>query len=149
VRANNAVGITYADNGTWWSFTVSDPPPFNKTSPSNGAINQFTNPTLIWEADNHATTYEYCIDTTNNNACNGSWISTLNNLVPLSGLTPGTTYYWQVRGNYATGITYANNGAWWSFTVASAPFAQRVRQVQPIQPGNHTAHRHYTELVRE
>jgi hypothetical protein len=104
------------------SVTVSIPFPgaFNLFSPANAAINQPTNPTLSWGTSNGATSYEYCLDTTNNNACNTAWISTAaSNSVALSGLIPGTTYYWQVRARNSSGITYANGGstAWFSFTV--------------------------------
>jgi len=107
------------------SVTVSIPLPgaFNLSSPANAAVNQPTNPTLSWGTSNGATSYEYCLDTTNDNACNTAWISTAaSNSVALSGLTPGTTYYWQVRARNSPGLTYANGSstAWYSFTVFQA-----------------------------
>jgi hypothetical protein len=104
------------------SVTVSIPLPgaFNLSSPANAAINQPANPTLSWEASSGATSYEYCLDTTNDNTCNATWISTAaSTKVSLSGLTLGTNYYWQVRARNSTGLTYANGGsnAWFSFTV--------------------------------
>ena len=35
-------------------------------------------------------------------------------------LAPGT-YYWQVRAQTAAGTVEADGGAWWTFTVGSAP----------------------------
>ena len=121
VRANNIGGTTSADGGTWWSFTTAalpSPGSFNKTAPSNGATSQPANPTLSWGTSSNATSYEYCIDTTNNSSCNASWISTAaSTSVGLSGLSPTTIYYWQVRANNLSGTTYANNNTWWSFMV--------------------------------
>ena len=122
VRANNMVGTTYAAGGTmtFWSFTtqVGAPAAFGHTSPANGAAGQSANPTLSWSASAGATGYEYCIDTTNNNACSG-WTSTgTNTSVALSGLPAGTAHYWHVRATNAGGTTYADGSstAFWSFT---------------------------------
>ena len=121
VRANNIGGTMSADGGTWWSFTTAalpSPGSFNKTTPANGATNQTANPTLSWVTSSNATNYEYCIDTTNNSSCDASWISrAANTSVCLSGLSPTTIYYWQVRANNLSGTTYANNNTWWSFMV--------------------------------
>ncbi len=93
------------------------PVTFNKTSPANGATNQAYNPTLSWGSASAATSYDYCIDTTNNSTCDGSWVNTGSNTsVALSGLTPGATYYWQVRYTNAGVSPQADNYAWWSFT---------------------------------
>jgi hypothetical protein len=90
---------------------------FNKTNPTNGASGQSTNPTLTWETSSGATSYEYCLDTTNNNICDGSWMNNGNNTsFGLSGLSNGTTYYWQVKALNGSGSTSANGGTWWSFT---------------------------------
>jgi len=53
---------------------VSPPGAFSKTTPTNGAVNQPMATMLTWGAASAATSYEYCIDTTNNNACNTSWV---------------------------------------------------------------------------
>ena len=95
---------------------------FNKTAPVNGATGQSANPTLSWGASSGATSYEYCIDTSNDSTCNTSWISTAaSTSVGLSGLTPAASYYWQVRANNVSSTTYADGGTWWSFTIASGP----------------------------
>ena len=98
------------------------PGAFNKSSPSNGATNQPTNLSLSWGTSSGATSYEYCYDSTNDNACS-SWNSTgTATSASLSGLTPATTYYWQVRAKNNSGTTYANGSstAFWSFSIQTA-----------------------------
>jgi len=110
--------------GPLWSFTTAAMPPgaFGKSSPGNGATDVSTSPTLSWNASTDASAYEYCYDTTNNDTCDGSWTSTgTNTSAALSGLSNNTTYYWQARAVNAGGTTYANDGAWWSFTTIVAP----------------------------
>jgi hypothetical protein len=51
------------------------PGAFSKSSPKNNARNQSTSLTLSWASSTGATSYEYCVDTTNDNACAGTWIS--------------------------------------------------------------------------
>jgi hypothetical protein len=96
---------------------VPVPPPgaFDKTSPTNGSTGELQSATLSWSSSSDATSYEYCIDTTNDNACNGSWVSvgSENNASP-SGLARDTTYYWQVRAKNARGTANANAGSWFS-----------------------------------
>jgi subtilisin-like proprotein convertase family protein len=129
VRANNTGGTTYAEgsSSSHWSFaTVLVPGPFGHSTPSNGATGQAVNPTISWSASTGAASYEYCYDTTNNNACNASWISAGSaTSAALSGLAGGTTYYWQVRAINAVGTTYAeaNASAFWSFGTVAAPGA--------------------------
>ena len=77
--------------------------------------------TLTWETSIGATSYEYCYDTTNDNACT-SWVG--NGAITskvVSGLSANTTYYWQVRAINIGGETYANGDTWWSFTTINAP----------------------------
>jgi hypothetical protein len=127
VRSKNSNGTTVADKSTtpWWSFTVTSalPGAFSKTNPANGATGQPANPTLSWGTSNGATSYQYCIDTTNDSTCNTTWTSTgTSTSVALSGLSSGT-YYWAARSKNAAGTVVANkfNGVpWWSFTVTSA-----------------------------
>jgi hypothetical protein len=94
------------------------PPPgaFSKTAPKNNAKNTATALTLSWAASANATSYEYCYDTTNDNACS-TWISTgTARTANISGLTVKGNYYWQVRAVNVQGQTPANAGAWWRFT---------------------------------
>jgi hypothetical protein len=125
------------------NFAGSLPGNFNKSTPAHGATDQPANPTLSWGASSKATSYEYCIDTSNNNACNTTWISTgTSTSVALSGLTPGTRY-WQVRAKNGSGTTNANGGTWWSFTTTTLPVPGAFNKSSPpdgatSQPANPT-----------
>ncbi|MBN1305662.1 MAG: pre-peptidase C-terminal domain-containing protein [Anaerolineales bacterium] len=104
----------------WWDDLESPPGAFSKTSPSNGAVNQPTNPTLSWGTSSLATRYFYCIDDSDDDACS-TWITLSGETsVDLSGLEPNTTYYWHVRSLNASGDTYSNGSttAYWSFTTS-------------------------------
>jgi hypothetical protein len=99
---------------------ASVPGAFNKTSPTSGATGQATSPTLSWGSSSGATSYEYCYDTSNDNACS-SWVSTgTNTSVSLSGLSNNSTYYWQVRAQNSSGTTYANGSStsYWSYATS-------------------------------
>ncbi len=101
-------------------LTVTDvqspPGAFNKLNPINDAVAQPTSLTLSWGASSGANSYEYCLDTSNDNACSG-WITTgTATSQALTGLNSATTYYWQVRALNTYGTTYANGVAWWSLT---------------------------------
>jgi hypothetical protein len=107
------------------------PAAFAKKSPTNAATAQPTSVTLTWEATSGATSYEYCCDTTDDNACATSWTSVgANTSAALRGLTPGTTYYWQVRATNPAGTTQADDGTWWSLTTQAA-----ARPSQGGEPG--------------
>jgi hypothetical protein len=96
------------------------PGPFNKTGPTVGVSGQAAGVTLSWAKSSSASRYEYCADTTNDNACS-NWVNAgTATSVSLSKLTNNTTYYWQVRAVNATGATYANTQVWWSFRTLSA-----------------------------
>jgi hypothetical protein len=110
----------------WTSSAPPLNPPgvFNKTSPSNAASSQPTHLTLGWAASAGATSYQYCIDTTNNDTCdNNAWngVST-GTSANLTNLLENTTFYWQIRAVNDDGTTYANSGTWWSFETRSQTF---------------------------
>jgi hypothetical protein len=68
--------------------------------------------------------YEYCIDTSNDNACTAPavWTTTgTARTAAQAGLAYNTTFYWQVRARNAVGTTDATAGTWWSFTTVAAP----------------------------
>ncbi len=118
VSATNAGGTTSANGGGSWSFTTQllMPGPFGKSGPPNGSRGQPTTLSLGWYASPRATDYEYCIDTVNNAACDGVWVSVGSSAsAVVSGLTPGTTYYWQVQAANSAGSADADGATWWAF----------------------------------
>ncbi len=106
--------------------TIQVPGVFAKVAPANGASGQSLSPTLTWGASNGAASYEYCVDTTANAACDTSWTATTIERA-LSGLTTGTTYTWQVRAVNGSGTTLADGGLWWSFTTQAASAGRLAR----------------------
>ncbi len=103
-----------------YSGTAVAPGTFAKSAPANGAANQSVNPALSWGSSSSAASYEYCIDTTNNNACDTAWVSTASTSAFAPGLNAGLTYFWQVRARNTTGTTEADLGVWASFTTSSS-----------------------------
>ncbi len=85
------------------------PGSFTLTSPTEGTTVS-SGPTLQWGSSTRATSYEYCYDTTNDNACS-SWVSnSTSTSKTLSGLSNGT-FYWLVRAKNADGTTYAGGSS--------------------------------------
>jgi hypothetical protein len=121
VRGVNDIGATDADSSTWWAFTTATlPGAFTKSAPANGDGSQPNSLTLSWAASSGAGSYEYCVDTTNDGACSGTWTSVATTSASIGPLTAGATYYWQVRARNTAGSIDANSGTWWSFSVAGA-----------------------------
>ncbi len=102
----------------WSADTL--PSAFNKLAPADGAPYQSTRPILSWSESKYQDKYEYCYDTSDNDTCDTSWTTTNKTSADLTGLSLGTTYYWQVRAPNVAGETYADDGAWWSFATAGA-----------------------------
>ena len=122
VRARDVQGATDADGGAWWSFTTGPPGAFGKAAPLEGATGESAWPRLSWGAVSGADSYEYCVDTSDDDACDGSWVSTgTGSSSQIAGLAYETTYFWQVRATNAFGTTYADGDAWWSFTTKPTP----------------------------
>ncbi|MEW5938176.1 MAG: fibronectin type III domain-containing protein [Chloroflexota bacterium] len=126
VRAVTPSGTIYADgsDSDFWSFTTgSAPGAFGKLGPANGVTGQPTSFALSWSASAGAASYEICYDTTNDNNCT-KWLANGNAANrTISGLTPGVTYYWQVRAVNSFGTVYANGAlaTFWSFKIGSPP----------------------------
>lgn len=100
---------------------LTAPAAFNKSAPATNLTGRVRNGlALSWAAATRATSYEYCVDTTNDNACSGTWISRgTNRSVTIGSLAANTAYYWQVRAVNAAGTTLANGGTWWKFTTGA------------------------------
>ncbi len=113
-----------ADNGTWNGFTVgAKAASFGKTAPLTGYTSPSGLVSLSWVAVSGAA-FELCVDTTDNNVCNSTWMSlgTATTTI-LTGL-PLATYYWQVRATTTT-RQESDGGTWWRFTVAAPAFAKQ------------------------
>jgi hypothetical protein len=142
VRAyNDTAGPTYSNGSTsaFWRFTTAKAPPnpFDKISPTNGAGNQSTMPTLTWQSTTPVTRYEYCYDTTLNNSCT-NWISVgTNTHVTLSTLGYSTTYEWHVRAyNDTAGPTYSNGSTAAFLTFTTQPPPPPPNPFNKISPTN-------------
>lgn len=94
--------------------TLLPPGAFNKYLPLNNATEVDIYPVLSWYESLGATSYYYCIDTTNDNNCTNWTYET----VAVDELLPGTKYYWQIKAVNNTGTTYADGSlsAFRSFT---------------------------------
>jgi hypothetical protein len=127
VRAVTATGTIEADDGTWWFFTTRDrkapikqTPVFDKVSPTDDAPNQeYVNLLLDWGDVSKVTSYDYCIDMSDDDACS-KWIKVYESQVTILELSPSETYYWQVRATVAGIVGYADGG-YWSFTTKAEP----------------------------
>ena len=107
----------------WWDEPGDVPATFNKLLPGDGATEQpLSGLKLKWASSNGMTpptSYEYCYDTTDDDACS-SWIDNgMETSKTLSPLSPLTTYYWHVRAINGFGTTYSNGDEWLSFTTKS------------------------------
>src|SRR4029079_14081786 len=82
----------------------------SKSSPGNGSTGQHHVPKLQWGTASGATSYEYCVDTSNNSVCDTGWISvgTKTNVF-VGGLNSATAYFWQVRAVNNAGTKEANS----------------------------------------
>jgi len=96
------------------------PQDYIKKFPNNGATGVPTNTNILSDWPTGAIKLEYCLTatpTTVGTACDIGW-----KIYPYPGqgqvfpLSNGTQYYWQTRASNPTGTTYADGGAWWSFT---------------------------------
>ena len=123
VRAynNQNVIIAEADNGPWTFTTMNVPANFEKTSPLNlSTSHPVDGVKLTWGTSTAADSYQYCIDTSNNNICDTGWVTASSGVI-ISGLSSNSIYYWQVRSVNSGGTTPANTGTWWQFTTVILP----------------------------
>ncbi len=126
VRKTDATGFNYADStNVLWSFTTQGPPPvaFNKLSPTDGALYQYTDTLLTWQSSANAAYYEYCVNVSAGTVCEGPWtrVDVPATSVIVEALDPDTPYYWQVRAVNTTSTVEANTGTWWTFRTQVNP----------------------------
>lgn len=133
-RVDAADGTT-ATHGAYWQFTTASssactgnvPCQPSNPSPANGATGRPTSLTLSWTGGHGGTrTNDYYVyvdtmpnfapDWTTNKRCGPIQVTTCT----VSGLNPGTTYYWRVDAADGYAATY---GPYWSFqTTGVAPY---------------------------
>jgi len=89
---------------------------FGKTGPVTGNTGQSLATVLTWGPAANATSYEICVDTTNNLACDTGWVSVGTRTMAVPSVATGQTYYWQVRARGGTAVTESDGGVWWRFT---------------------------------
>ena len=119
VVARNESGDTQANGGTWFTFRTPALPPrqFSKSLPADGAAGLAPGVTVSWTPADGATGYDYCVDTSHDGVCDGSWVDAgTSTSVLLPGLAPATEYSWQVMARGPGGVTLASGG-WSSFTL--------------------------------
>jgi subtilisin family serine protease len=96
------------------------PAAFNKSDPANTASDLLNVQWLFWENSAGASSYEYCLDTTDDSDCDVAWTDIGSaTSVQVADLLLNTTYHWQVRANNGGDAVFANSGAWWSFSTAA------------------------------
>ena len=118
VNAKNATGTSAYSHV--WNFTTIAPGTPTLVSPLDGAVNQVTNPILVWNVVPGADTYRLQVSTTNNFATtlyNDSTRTSTSQQV--SGLAVGTTYYWRVNSKISGGTSAYSTV--WSFTTIASP----------------------------
>ena len=117
----NPLNVTMTGNTSVTANLMASPGGFDKVAPGNGATGLPANPSLSWGTSDGASSYEYCLDTTNNDECDsGTWVPAgVSTNVSLSNLLPSFTYYWQARARNLVDTT--DGGPWWSFTRNGIP----------------------------
>jgi len=103
------------------NFTITAPPApgnFNLVSPSDGATDVATNPTLQWSASANALNYTVEVDDEASFSMPLAYSNTTAGLsvaLAPATLAEGTQYFWRVTAGNGTG-TALSGGAPWSFT---------------------------------
>lgn len=113
------------------------PGTFQMIAPSPGAVDVAPSPTLTWSASSSASGYGYCIDTTDDDACDGGdgGYIRVTDTQARPDLLPDTTYSWHVRAYNAAGFT--PGGSWQQFTTAAAE--DDSSQDSPSEPAQRSA----------
>jgi hypothetical protein len=137
----------YADNNTWWNFTVladSAPTAFVKVSPANGVSFHRADfkdkyGARLWWKSAGATTHEVCfvqspaVCDPNNAALWEDTNGKLYKYIDPFSLDVGGVYRWHVRAISNGQYVYAedNSNAVWSFTILSDPAPTGFGKVSP------------------
>ncbi|MGQ9903281.1 MAG: hypothetical protein ACUVRU_02870 [Anaerolineae bacterium] len=121
VRADNTSWFSFADGGptAHYSFTTQPAPgAFVKQLPPSGSAPGTAY--LQWSAATGATGYDICLSTTAADCGNPAsyTINTTSLNYTASSLSPGASYFWNVRAKNGSGFSYANGSIYniWNFT---------------------------------
>jgi len=130
-----------ADIGAWRFTIATTPTVFTKSLPAPGATNQPLTLNLSWWYPEPHTAnvhhFRYCISSTP--GCVPTIPVGLANTVFVSGLSPATTYRWQVRAcadALCSVFVDADNGGHWPFTTIDLP-AVPAKLSPPDASGGH------------
>jgi hypothetical protein len=119
VNAKNVAGTSAYSARSFTTIAAGTP---TLVAPVNGALNQATNPTLIWNAVPGADTYRLQVSTSNTFASTIYNDSTRTSTSqPITGLTIATTYFWRVNSKISGGTSAYSDV--WSFTTITPPAA--------------------------
>ncbi len=134
VSATNSYGTSGWSTPTW-SFTTTGTVPSVPilSSPSNGATNQSTSPTLSWNASTGASSYTLQVSTSNTFSSyvyNQSGLTNASQQV--SGLSNLTQYYWRVSATNSYGTS--SYSSTWNFTTIAGGTAPSVPTL--LSPSN-------------
>jgi len=128
VRASNGYGTS--DWSTPFSFTTGTlvPLPPVLASPADGAVNQGTTPTLVWNASTEAKSYTLQVATDagfTSPVFNQSGLTAVNQ--QLTGLSASGSYYWRVSATNTKGTS--GWSAVWGFSTGSSSFVHSMVSV--------------------
>jgi len=119
--AKDLVGTGLAANYEWSFTTVAAGVP-TLVSPADLAVNQPSNPTLVWDPVAGAGTYQLQVSTSSTfgtTVYNNSTLTATSQVV--SGLAPATSYYWRVNATVSSGTGVYSSI--WRFTTLGPPAA--------------------------
>ncbi|MEX2116599.1 MAG: ice-binding family protein [Bacteroidota bacterium] len=119
--ARDLAGTGLAGNYVWSFTTVAAGVPA-LISPADLAVNQPSNPTLVWSLVANASSYRLQVSTSSafsTTFYDNSSLTGTSQMVP--GLTPGTSYYWRVNATIS-GVTGVYSSVW-RFTPLGPPAA--------------------------
>jgi RHS repeat-associated protein len=115
--ADDALTLRDPEGTVLWTVPLGVPL-LTKTTPAAGATVAGSALTFTWTAV-AGESYRVCWDTSNNHACNTTWVDAGDaTTLTVTGVAPGT-YWWQVKT--VTGGVEADHGAWRPLTVVAAP----------------------------